>query len=93
MKIRVLVVDDSPLIRAILREAFERTSDIEVVAEAADGRRAIDEVLRGGDPADVRGISQYIKGGKIPVCPQGGTYTINPIGTLPVCSIPGHQME
>ena len=46
-----------------------------------------------GDPADVRGISQYIKGGKIPVCPQGGTYTINPIGTLPVCSIPGHQME
>ena len=42
MKIRVLVVDDSPLIRAILREAFERTSDIEVVAEAADGRRAID---------------------------------------------------
>jgi two-component system chemotaxis response regulator CheB len=46
MKIRVLVVDDSPLIRAVLREAFERTSDIEVVAEAGDGRRAIDEVLR-----------------------------------------------
>jgi two-component system chemotaxis response regulator CheB len=46
MKIRVLVVDDSPLIRAVLREAFERTSDIEVAAEAADGRRAIDEVLR-----------------------------------------------
>jgi two-component system chemotaxis response regulator CheB len=46
VKIRVLVVDDSPLIRAVLREAFERTSDIEVVAEAGDGRRAIDEVLR-----------------------------------------------
>jgi two-component system chemotaxis response regulator CheB len=46
VKIRVLVVDDSPLIRAVLREAFERTSDIEVVAEAADGHRAIDEVLR-----------------------------------------------
>ncbi len=46
MKIRVLVVDDSPLIRAVLREAFERTSDIEVVAEACDGCRAIDEVLR-----------------------------------------------
>ena len=45
MKIRVLVVDDSPLIRAVLRETFERTSDIEVVAEAADGRQAIDEVL------------------------------------------------
>lgn len=46
MKIRALVVDDSPLIRAVLREAFERTSDIEVVAEAADGHQAIAEVLR-----------------------------------------------
>ncbi len=41
MKTRVLVVDDSPLIRAVLREAFERTHDIEVVGEAGDGRQAI----------------------------------------------------
>ena len=41
MRTRVLVVDDSPLIRAVLREAFERTHDIEVVGEAGDGRQAI----------------------------------------------------
>jgi two-component system chemotaxis response regulator CheB len=44
MKTRVLVVDDSPLVRTVLREAFERTHDIEVVAEAADGRQAIERV-------------------------------------------------
>ena len=42
MKTRVLVVDDSPLIRAVLREAFERTLDIEVVGEAGDGRQAVE---------------------------------------------------
>ncbi len=41
MKTRVLVVDDSPLIRAVLREAFERTHDLEVVGEAEDGRQAV----------------------------------------------------
>jgi two-component system chemotaxis response regulator CheB len=44
MKTRVLVVDDSPLIRAVLREAFERTHDIEVVGEAGDGRQAVERV-------------------------------------------------
>jgi len=44
MKTRVLVVDDSPLIRAVLREAFEQTSDLEVVGEAVDGHDAVAKV-------------------------------------------------
>ncbi len=44
MKTRVLVVDDSPLIRAVLREAFEHTSDLVVVGEAGDGFEAVDKV-------------------------------------------------
>ncbi len=27
-----------------------------------------------------------------PVCPQGGTYTIGPVGENPQCSIPGHAL-
>lgn len=44
MKTQVLVVDDSPLIRAVLREAFERTTDLTVVGEAGDGCEAVDKV-------------------------------------------------
>ncbi|MGW2371924.1 MULTISPECIES: response regulator transcription factor [Kitasatospora] len=40
--IRVLVADDEPLIRAGIRMILGSADDIEVVAEAADGREALD---------------------------------------------------
>jgi len=45
-RIRVLVVDDSALCRAILRAILEEEGDIEVVGEAADGAEARDAVAR-----------------------------------------------
>lgn len=41
MTIRVLVADDQPLVRAGLRMILEARSDIEVVGDAPDGRRAV----------------------------------------------------
>jgi two-component system chemotaxis response regulator CheB len=41
MKTRVLVVDDSPLIRAVLRDAFDASRDLEVVGEADNGEQAV----------------------------------------------------
>jgi two-component system chemotaxis response regulator CheB len=46
MKTRVLVVDDSPLIRAVLCETFAAAPDIEVVGEAGDGRTAVELAVR-----------------------------------------------
>jgi two-component system chemotaxis response regulator CheB len=43
--LRVLVVDDSASVRAVLRRFFSWTDDIEVVGEAADGQAAVDQVL------------------------------------------------
>ncbi|ACQ78851.1 two component transcriptional regulator, LuxR family [Beutenbergia cavernae DSM 12333] len=43
--IRVLVADDEELIRDALVGLLEREADIDVVATAADGRRAIDAAL------------------------------------------------
>jgi two-component system chemotaxis response regulator CheB len=43
--IRVLLVDDSPSVRAVLRRFFSRTKDIEVCGEASDGAQAVQEVL------------------------------------------------
>lgn len=38
---RVLVVDDDPLVRSGLKIILESTEDLQVVAEAADGREAV----------------------------------------------------
>lgn len=43
--IRVLVVDDSASVRAVLKRFFSRTEDIQVVGEAADGEQAVKSVL------------------------------------------------
>lgn len=45
-RIRVLVVDDSTTIRAILRRLLDAADDIEVVGSAADGQQALEAVER-----------------------------------------------
>jgi uncharacterized phage infection (PIP) family protein YhgE len=37
-------------------------------------------------------ITPYLKGGQIPKCPSGGTYSLNAVGNVPTCSIPGHAL-
>ncbi|MEE4355156.1 MAG: response regulator transcription factor [Desulfococcaceae bacterium] len=44
-KIRVLLADDHSIVRAGLRRIVEDSEDMEVVAEASDGREAIRQVL------------------------------------------------
>jgi DNA-binding NarL/FixJ family response regulator len=78
--IRLLLVDDQPLVRAGLRMVFEPESDIEIVGEAADGDEAVGRVRElGPDVAlmDVRmprrdGIqaTRAILGGAFPEPPR-----------------------
>jgi two-component system chemotaxis response regulator CheB len=46
MKARVLLVDDSSLVRAVVREVLRGARDLEVVGEASDGLAALDAVRR-----------------------------------------------
>ncbi|MBB5083075.1 response regulator [Nonomuraea endophytica] len=45
--IRVLLVDDDPMVRGHLRTILGSSREIEVVGEARDGAEAVEEVLRG----------------------------------------------
>jgi DNA-binding NarL/FixJ family response regulator len=47
LKIRVLLADDHEVVRSGLRMVLEAQSDIEVVAEAADGAQALEQALAG----------------------------------------------
>src|SRR6204780_3052413 len=48
LKIRVLLADDHEVVRSGLRMVLEAQSDIEVVAEASDGSRALEQALGEG---------------------------------------------
>jgi two-component system chemotaxis response regulator CheB len=43
--IKVLLVDDSPSVRAVLKRFFRKTRDIEVVGESEDGAHAVQAVI------------------------------------------------
>ncbi len=44
--VRVMIVDDSTVLRGLMRRIVERDGDCEVVASAADGRQALAELKR-----------------------------------------------
>jgi DNA-binding NarL/FixJ family response regulator len=46
--IRILIVDDHPIVRNGLRGAFAEVSDVEVAGEAGDGREGVAEAVRLG---------------------------------------------
>lgn len=46
MSIRILLVDDHEVVRQGLRSLLEKQSDMEVVGEAEDGRKAVEQVQK-----------------------------------------------
>jgi hypothetical protein len=38
-------------------------------------------------------LAAYLKDRVVPRCPAGGTYTLNPVGSVPTCTIPGHALS
>jgi hypothetical protein len=45
-----------------------------------------------GTHVTAKDITPFLEDNAMPVCPKGGTYTINPLGTEPSCSIQGHEL-
>lgn len=64
--------------------------------DAAKNQWALEKGKKTGDVCTEEDIKPYIKltkAGQIAPCPQGGHYTIGPVGEDPTCSIPGHQLQ
>ena len=61
--------------------------------DAAKEQWTLEQGKSDGDHVDPIGIAEYIKGNRLPQCPKGGIYSINPVGAKPECSIPGHRLR
>src|ERR1700690_29023 len=44
MPLRTLIVDDEPIARNVLREELELMNDVEIVAEADNGEKALEKI-------------------------------------------------
>lgn len=53
---------------------------------------ALDKNKTATDVPTAQDLLPYFKDGTFPVCPDGGTYSINAVGDLPTCSVPGHVL-
>lgn len=61
--------------------------------DAGKEQWAMAEGKNDGDAPDVEGVCEYIKGNAMPICPQGGVYSLNAIGVDPTCSSPRHSLR
>ena len=62
--------------------------------DAAENQWALEKAKKTGDVCTENDLKPFIRlvNGQLPKCPAGGTYTINPVGEAPTCSIPGHKL-
>jgi hypothetical protein len=62
--------------------------------DAAENEWALENHKKAGDICTEDDLKPYIRlvNGELPKCPAGGTYTINPVGQPPTCSVPGHAL-
>ena len=74
------------------REVSQRNACINNLRQidAAKSEWALENNKANGDLPTKEDLSPYLR--RWPVCPAGGTYSINPIGEPPTCSIPGHEL-
>lgn len=60
--------------------------------DAAKQQWALEKNKTATDVPTVQDLLPYFPSGAFPVCPDGGTYSINSAGELPTCSVPGHVL-
>jgi len=60
--------------------------------DAAKQQWAFENNRPANSAVSVADLSRFFSNRAFPSCPAGGTYTLNPVGVAPTCSIPGHAV-
>jgi hypothetical protein len=63
-----------------------------IVLAEAKAAWAHDSESQPGTAVRIDQILPYLATDVQPACPEGGTYTLNPVNVLPACSIPEHRV-
>jgi Tfp pilus assembly protein PilE len=92
----LIIVAIVALIAAIVMSSFIRGRNTSCQNACIGNMRIIDagkeqwamaNKLTDGCPVVAASVNQYLKGNTTPICPAGGTYTYENIGSQPECSI------
>jgi hypothetical protein len=59
---------------------------------AAKARWAGNNAVEKGFPVVMESLVNYLPDSAAPACPAGGHYSVNRIGSPPVCSVEGHSI-
>ena len=60
--------------------------------DAAKQQWALEKNKTATDVPTAQDLLPYFKDNLFPTCPDGGTYTLNSLGELPTCTVPGHVL-
>jgi len=60
--------------------------------EGAKDQWALENKKTTGSAVSAEDLQPYLRNGVLPSCPQGGVYTLNAVGAMATCSIPGHAL-
>ena len=96
-----LAAENQRLRAGIQKIQQERTTEWQVdacinnlrIIEGAKDQWALENKKGTEDAVDAAGLAPYLKHNVFPWCPASGVYTINPIGTVATCNLPGHMVD
>lgn len=60
--------------------------------DGAKEQWSLESKATNGANVNTNGVLSYLRENRMPVCPEGGTYSLGRIGENPRCSIKGHSL-
>ncbi|MFZ4526803.1 MAG: hypothetical protein ACOYOE_15075 [Chlorobium sp.] len=90
---RLLLVDSKPTDGTAVRNARRQICGNQLKwIELAKQNWALDKQKPEDTTPTVEDLAGYLQGGRLPKCPDGGSYVIGKLNQAPSCSVAGHEL-